>query len=122
MLENLWLIPLTKHPTHPTRPTALTLGRSSYANFPGPGMTIRCVSLHAHKHGCDYSSLASTPEAFADGHLTRSHTVTTGRASLLTPLTSRAHAGRLGCEDLDAGLLDDLGEEKKKHNRTIRLF
>lgn len=108
MLENVWLIPLTKHPTHPSHPAALTLGLTSYANFPGPGMTMRCVSLRAHKHECDYSSLASTSEAFADCHLTRPHTATTGRASLLTPLTSRAHTGRLGCEDLDAGLLDDL--------------
>lgn len=77
-------------------------------------MTIRSVSLHAHKRLCDYSTLYSIPQAFGDGHLTQSHTVTVrcpskeGEPSLFTPLTSCAHAGRLGCEDLDARLLDDL--------------
>lgn len=88
-------------------------------------MTIRSVSLHAHERPGDYSTLCSTPEAFGGCRLAQSRTDATrspdeeGRPSLLTPLTSRAHAGRLGCEDLDARLLDDLRE---KRNSIIRRY
>lgn len=128
MLENLYLIPLTKHPARPSLSAAHTLCRGSYANFPRPCMTIRSVSLHAHKCPCDYSTLCSTPEAFGDCHLTQSHTATMrspnkeGQPSLFTPLTSRTHAGRLGCEDLDARLLDDLWGKKKKQPTIARSF
>lgn len=62
-------------------------------------------------------------KAFAEPAARRNRTprpraVLTGRGEppppLFAPLTSRAHAGRLGGEDLDARLLDDLREREKQ--------
>lgn len=109
MLENVWLIPVSKHPVHPSRPAALTLGRSSYANFPGLGMTIRRVSLRAHQPGRDYSSLASTPRPRAQPR--SSH--------LLPPAhTLDGSAARISMQDF---LMILEKKKKKKHNRQIIL-
>lgn len=63
-------------------------------------------------------ALCSTSGALDDCHLTQSHNPRRpgrrgggGRARLLAPLTSCTHTGRLGREDLNAGLFDDLGVE-----------
>ena len=85
-------------------------------------MTIRSLSLRGHKRPCDNSTSCSPPEALDDCHRTQTHTVTTfcldKEGKPPAALTSCTHTGRLGRQNLNAGLLNDLRDKTKGKKKS----